>query len=52
MDIDDIVIGERKAEQETLRERLDRMDKRIEIAQALALAAIGVLLIIASSKGS
>jgi hypothetical protein len=48
MEIDDILITVPKVEQETLRERLDKMDRRIDTA---ILLAAGLLLIIASKVG-
>lgn len=48
MDIDDIVIGEPKTDPETLRHRLERLERSTDMAQILALAAIALVLIIGS----
>jgi hypothetical protein len=48
VEIDDILITDKKPYQETLRERLDKMDSKIDSAMILAAGALAILLLIAS----
>jgi hypothetical protein len=48
---DDVLMADPKTTPETLAERLDRMDKRIEAAVLIALSALGLVLIVASKGG-
>lgn len=51
MEIDDILITEKKPYQETLRERLDILSNRVDLALICGLTALVLVLLLASKSG-